>query len=169
MTRLDSTLSSPLPFHSYRYVQPRARRFPRRSGPSRTMVQGRTPYSIFISGIHDPTEQSPRFARVKRPYTAAQVVSKRGTIPIKYPSDIQGKKLFATLAEHAKNGTPSHTYGACVMCSLRSLYFLFNVTQQARSSAGHPDGEIPRDHLRLWLAVLLDSVEHQRTGSRPCR
>lgn len=52
-----------------------------------------------------------RFARVKRPYTAAQVVAKRGTILIKYPSDIQGKKLFALLSQHAKNGTPSHTHG----------------------------------------------------------
>ncbi|KAH0831911.1 Pyruvate/Phosphoenolpyruvate kinase-like domain-containing protein [Lanmaoa asiatica] len=39
--------------------------------------------------------KSPRFARAKRPYTAAQVVSKRGSIQIQYPSDIQGKKLFA--------------------------------------------------------------------------
>ncbi|KZV80635.1 isocitrate lyase, partial [Exidia glandulosa HHB12029] len=31
--------------------------------------------------------KSPRFSRVKRPYTAAQVVSGRGTIPIAYPSD----------------------------------------------------------------------------------
>lgn len=56
--------------------------------------------------------QSPRFARVKRPYTAAQVVAKRGTIPIQYPSDLQGKKLFALLSRHSQNGTPSHTYGA---------------------------------------------------------
>jgi len=54
----------------------------------------------------------PRFARVKRPYTAAQVVSKRGTIPISYPSDLQGKKLWEILVGHAKNGTVSHTYGA---------------------------------------------------------
>ena len=56
--------------------------------------------------------QSPRFARVNRPYTAADVVSKRGTIKINYPSDVQGKKLWKLLSEHAKNGTPSHTYGA---------------------------------------------------------
>lgn len=56
--------------------------------------------------------RSARFARVRRPYTAAQVVAKRGTIPIKYPSDILGKKLFALLSQHARNGTPSHTYGA---------------------------------------------------------
>ncbi|TRM63982.1 isocitrate lyase [Schizophyllum amplum] len=56
--------------------------------------------------------KSPRFARVKRPYTAAEVVSKRGTLPIQYPSNVQGKKLWTLLGEHAKRGTPSHTYGA---------------------------------------------------------
>lgn len=55
---------------------------------------------------------SPRFVRVKRPYAAEQVVSKRGTLPISYPSDTQAKKLFALLERHFKNGTPSHTYGA---------------------------------------------------------
>ncbi|CAG8719670.1 1678_t:CDS:2, partial [Acaulospora colombiana] len=53
-----------------------------------------------------------RFSRVKRPYTAEQVVSKRGTLPIQYPSDAQGKKLWALLEQHWKKGTPSHTYGA---------------------------------------------------------
>ncbi|KZT64627.1 isocitrate lyase [Daedalea quercina L-15889] len=53
-----------------------------------------------------------RFSRVKRPYTAAQVVSKRGTLPISYPSDVLAKKLWASLSEHYRNGTPSHTYGA---------------------------------------------------------
>lgn len=56
--------------------------------------------------------QDARFSRVKRPYTAAQVVSKRGTLPISYPSDVLAKKLWATLSEHFKRGTPSHTYGA---------------------------------------------------------
>jgi isocitrate lyase len=56
--------------------------------------------------------QSPRFARVIRPYTAAQVVSKRGTMPIQYPSNVQAKKLWNIFSEHAKRGTPSHTYGA---------------------------------------------------------
>ncbi|KZP31477.1 isocitrate lyase and phosphorylmutase [Athelia psychrophila] len=56
--------------------------------------------------------KSPRFERVTRPYTAEQVVAKRGTIPISYPSNLQAKKLYASLSEHFKNGTPSHTYGA---------------------------------------------------------
>ncbi|KAF8610032.1 isocitrate lyase icl [Ceratobasidium sp. AG-I] len=56
--------------------------------------------------------RQPRFARTKRPYTAAQVVSKRGTLPIQYPADTMSKKLWALLENHAKAGTPSHTYGA---------------------------------------------------------
>jgi hypothetical protein len=59
-----------------------------------------------------PYQQSPRFARVKRPYTAEQVVSKRGSIPISYPSDILAKKLWHIFSRHAENSTPSHTYGA---------------------------------------------------------
>ena len=56
--------------------------------------------------------QDPRWAKTKRPYTAADVGSKRGTLPISYPSDVQAKKLFRLLSEHFKKGTPSHTYGA---------------------------------------------------------
>jgi len=56
--------------------------------------------------------QHPRYAHVTRPYTAASVVSKRGTIPITYPSHLQAQKLWSLLESHAKNGTPSHTYGA---------------------------------------------------------
>lgn len=56
--------------------------------------------------------KSHRWARVKRPYTAEQVVSKRGTIPITYPSALMGKKLWQSLETHARKGTVSHTYGA---------------------------------------------------------
>ncbi|KAF9505930.1 hypothetical protein BS47DRAFT_1431226 [Hydnum rufescens UP504] len=56
--------------------------------------------------------KDPRFAGVKRPYTAQQVVSKRGTLPISYASDIQARKLWKTLFAHAEKGTVSHTYGA---------------------------------------------------------
>lgn len=56
--------------------------------------------------------QQPRFKGIVRPYTAEQAVSKRGTMPIQYPSNIQGQKLWKLLNEHFKNKTPSHTYGA---------------------------------------------------------
>lgn len=76
------------------------------------MVEGSCAIDPTKARSCSPVVQSPRFARVRRPYTAAQVVAKRGTIAIQYPSNLQAKKLWATLSEHAKRGTPSHTYGA---------------------------------------------------------
>lgn len=56
--------------------------------------------------------KTPRFNGLIRPYTAEQVVSKRGTIELAYPSNAQGKKLFALLSKKAAKGEVSHTYGA---------------------------------------------------------
>ncbi|KAI8377055.1 isocitrate lyase [Choanephora cucurbitarum] len=55
---------------------------------------------------------SPRFANVKRPYTAEAIVSKRGYFPIQYRSDVQAKKVWKLLQNHKANGTTSHTFGA---------------------------------------------------------
>ncbi|KAI0795295.1 isocitrate lyase family-domain-containing protein [Irpex lacteus] len=54
----------------------------------------------------------PRWRKTKRPYTAEQVVSKRGTLPIAYPAGVLGKKLYALLEERWAKREPSHTYGA---------------------------------------------------------
>ena len=56
--------------------------------------------------------EGPRYKGLVRPYTAEQVVSKRGTIAIQYPSNEQGKKLWGLLQERFRTKTPSHTYGA---------------------------------------------------------
>jgi len=78
------------------------------------MVEGAIDCFPLTSTCHHltRTHQSPRFARVKRPYTAEQVVSKRGSVHISYPSDILAKKLWRIFSQHAENKTPSHTYGA---------------------------------------------------------
>lgn len=55
---------------------------------------------------------SDRFRLVKRPYTAEDVVSKRGTLNQSFASDAQAKKLWKLLKEHQRNKTASHTYGA---------------------------------------------------------
>jgi isocitrate lyase len=56
--------------------------------------------------------KQPRFANVTRPYTAVDVVTKRGTLPIEYPSRAMGKKLWSLVEAHQKAGTTSHTFGA---------------------------------------------------------
>jgi isocitrate lyase len=52
---------------------------------------------------------SPRFAGIKRPYTAADVASKRGTQQISYPSSVMATKLFNLVREREASGEPIHT------------------------------------------------------------
>jgi isocitrate lyase len=65
---------------------------------------------IHANVIHNM--QEPRWKKTKRPYTAEDVVSKRGTLPIAYPAGVLGKKLYAQLSAHWEKREPSHTYGA---------------------------------------------------------
>ncbi|OBT43636.1 isocitrate lyase [Pseudogymnoascus sp. WSF 3629] len=52
-----------------------------------------------------------RWRHTKRPFTAEQIVSKRGTIQINYPSNNQSKKLWNILEQRFKEGDASYTYG----------------------------------------------------------
>jgi isocitrate lyase len=55
---------------------------------------------------------SPRYEGIKRPYSAEDVVSKRGSLQQVYPSSIMARKLFNLLKERASAGEPVHTMGA---------------------------------------------------------
>ena len=52
---------------------------------------------------------SPRFEGIKRPYSAADVVSKRGSQLQSYPSSVMARKLFNLLKERESKGEPVHT------------------------------------------------------------
>lgn len=52
---------------------------------------------------------SPRYKGIKRPYSAADVVSKRGSLPQTYPSSLMARKLFNLFEERAAKGEPVHT------------------------------------------------------------
>lgn len=52
---------------------------------------------------------SPRYEGIKRSYTAADVVSKRGSLQQTYPSSLMARKLFNLLNERAAAGEPVHT------------------------------------------------------------
>ncbi|KIM47564.1 hypothetical protein M413DRAFT_439235 [Hebeloma cylindrosporum] len=55
----------------------------------------------------------PRFKDIKRPYTAASVASKQGSLPVTpLPSSLLADKLFALLTMSANEGKPIHTMGA---------------------------------------------------------
>jgi isocitrate lyase len=52
---------------------------------------------------------SPRYKGIKRPYSAEDVVSKRGALHQTYPSSLMARKLFNLLEERAAKGEPVHT------------------------------------------------------------
>ena len=52
---------------------------------------------------------SPRYEGIKRPYSAADIVSKRGSQQQSYPSSVMARKLFNLLKERETKGQPIHT------------------------------------------------------------
>ncbi|KAG8800560.1 isocitrate lyase 1, partial [Serendipita sp. 399] len=122
-----------------------------------------------------------RFSGVKRPYTAEQVVSKRGTLPIQYPSDAQGKKLWALLEQHWKHKTPSHTYGALdpvqVTQMAKYLETVYVSGWQSSSTASstnepgpdladYPYDTVPRKVEHLFFAQLFHDRKQREARSR---
>ncbi|PWY76720.1 isocitrate lyase [Aspergillus eucalypticola CBS 122712] len=55
--------------------------------------------------------QDSRWRHTKRPFTAEQIVAKRGTLKIEYPSNAMSKKLWKILESNFENKVPSFTYG----------------------------------------------------------
>ncbi|KAK3377883.1 isocitrate lyase [Podospora didyma] len=53
----------------------------------------------------------PRWRYTRRPFTAEQIVSKRGYLKIEYPSNSQSKKLWSILEGRFENKDASYTYG----------------------------------------------------------
>lgn len=52
---------------------------------------------------------TPRYDGIKRPYTAADIVSKRGSQLQSYPSSVMARKLFNLIKEREAAGEPIHT------------------------------------------------------------
>ncbi|KAG6850735.1 Isocitrate lyase [Arthromyces matolae] len=124
--------------------------------------------------------KSPRFVRVKRPYTAAEVVAKRGTLPIQYPSNVLAKKLWSLFSEHAKGGTPSHTYGALdpvqVTQMAKYLETVYVSGWQSSSTASstnepgpdladYPSNTVPNKVEHLFMAQLFHDRKQREARS----
>lgn len=75
---------------------------------------------------------TPRYEGIKRPYSAEDVVSKRGTLPQTYPSSLMARKLFNLFEERAAKGEPVHTSMLATQCisiaysELRLNYVLYS-------------------------------------------
>lgn len=67
--------------------------------------------ALFEQQVRDLTSwwESPRFEGIKRPYSAEDVVSKRGSLQQTYSSSLMARKLFKLFKERAAAGEPVHT------------------------------------------------------------
>lgn len=67
--------------------------------------------ALYQQQIRDVEEwwSTSRYAGIKRPYTAADVVSKRGSLQQSYPSSLMARKLWNLVQEKLSAGEPIHT------------------------------------------------------------
>lgn len=72
---------------------------------------GPTEDALFNKEVEDVKQwwASARYDGIKRPYSAEDVVSKRGTLQQTYPSSLMARKLFNLFKEKAAAGEPVHT------------------------------------------------------------
>ncbi|KAH6569070.1 hypothetical protein BASA62_005108 [Batrachochytrium salamandrivorans] len=126
---------------------------------------------------------SSRFSLATRPYSASDVVSKRGTLPISYPSNLQAKKLWSLLQAHKANKTASYTYGALdpvqVIQMAKYLDTIYVSGWQSSSTASssnepgpdladYPMDTVPNKVEHLFMAQLFhDRKQHECRLSTP--
>lgn len=71
--------------------------------------------TLFEKEVKDVKEwwAAERYAGIKRPYSAEDVISKRGTLQQLYPSSLMARKLFNLFLQKAAAGEPVHTSALC--------------------------------------------------------
>ncbi|KAJ9197948.1 hypothetical protein DTO166G4_5665 [Paecilomyces variotii] len=114
--------------------------------------------------------QDPRWRYTKRPFTAEQIVAKRGNLKIEYPSNVQSKKLWKIVEENFKNKTASFTYGCLEPTMLtqmaKYLETVYVSGWQSSSTASstdepspdladYPMDTVPRKVNQLFMAQLF--------------
>ena len=111
---------------------------------------------------------SPRYRGIKRPYSAEDIVSKRGALQQTYPSSLMARKLFNLFEERAAKGEPVHT-SALTFQSRRNTIAnadssLFSGSNRSRTN--DPTSPQPRSAVHLWLGMLLRPHYHERSVCR---
>ncbi|KAK8844566.1 isocitrate lyase [Kwoniella newhampshirensis] len=125
-------------------------------------------------------QKSPRFSRTIRPFSATDVVSKRGTLQISYPSDVLAKKMWKILESKARGegGGCTMTYGALDPVQLTQMAkYLETVyvsgwqcSSTASSSlepgpdlADYPSNTVPNKVAQLFTAQLFHDRKQRWT------
>ncbi|KAL7276121.1 mitochondrial 2-methylisocitrate lyase [Rhizina undulata] len=116
-----------------------------------------------------------RYKGIKRPYSASDIVSKRGTLRQEYPSSTMAKKLFGLLKARAEEGKPVHTMGAIDPVQMTQqaphqevLYVsgwacssVLTTTNEVSPDLGdYPYNTVPNQVQRLFKAQQLHDRRH---------
>lgn len=111
-----------------------------------------------------------RWRYTKRPFTAEQIVAKRGNLKIDYPSAVQAKKLWNTVENNFKNKQASFTYGCLEptmitqMCKFLDTIYVSGWQSSSTASstdepspdlADYPMDTVPRKVNQLFMAQLF--------------
>ncbi|KAJ5190435.1 uncharacterized protein N7498_009420 [Penicillium cinerascens] len=111
-----------------------------------------------------------RWRYTKRPFTAEQIVAKRGNLTIDYPSAVQAKKLWNTLENNFKTKQASFTYGCLEptmitqMCKFLDTIYVSGWQSSSTASstdepspdlADYPMDTVPRKVNQLFMAQLF--------------
>ncbi|KAK1065410.1 mitochondrial 2-methylisocitrate lyase [Friedmanniomyces endolithicus] len=133
--------------------------------------------AIFADQVKQVNEwwSSPRYAGIKRPYSAEDVVSKRGTLQQIYPSSLMARKLFDLLGTRSKAGEPVHTMGAIDPVQMTQqaphqeiLYIsgwacssvLTSTNEVSPDFGDYPYNTVPNQVQRLFKAQQLHDRKH---------
>lgn len=133
--------------------------------------------ALFTQEVEDVNQwwASPRYEGIQRPYSAEDVVSKRGALQQTYPSSLMARKLFNLLKERAAAGKPVHTMGAIdpiQMTQQASNQEVLYVSGWACSSVltssnevspdfgDYPYNTVPNQVQRLFKAQQLHDRKH---------
>ncbi|RAQ66755.1 isocitrate lyase AcuD [Aspergillus flavus] len=111
-----------------------------------------------------------RWRHTKRPFSAEQIVAKRGNLKIEYPSNVQSRKLWKILESNFENKVASFTYGCLepTMVTQMAKYLdtVYVSGWQSSSTASstdepspdladYPMNTVPNKVNQLWMAQLF--------------
>lgn len=124
-----------------------------------------------------------RWRYTKRPFTAEQIVQKRGTIKIDYPSNKQAKKLWKLVEHRFETKTASATYGCLEPTMLTQMNKYLDTVYvsgwQSSSTASstdepspdladYPSNTVPNKVQHLFMAQLFhDRKQREERLSSP--
>ncbi|KAI9752385.1 MAG: isocitrate lyase 1 [Chaenotheca gracillima] len=124
-----------------------------------------------------------RWRYTKRPFTAEQIVAKRGNLKIDYPSNVQSKKVWGLLENRFKSKEASYTYGCLdpVMVTQMAKYLdtvyvsgwqcsstASSTDEPSPDLADYPMNTVPNKVQHLFLAQLFhDRKQREERLSTP--